>query len=48
MHDLKVWPDIVADGAATTTTSGKPNAKQDQMSRLAKVNFNPYNAGIIL
>ena len=40
MHDLKVWADIEADGrvSTTTTTPGKTPGKEDQMSRLSKVN----------
>ena len=37
MHDLKVWPDVVADGNKDTTTPGKTSGREDEMSRLAKV-----------
>jgi hypothetical protein len=37
MHDLKVWPNVPADGNLDTTTPGKTSGKEDEMSRLAKV-----------
>ena len=37
MHDLKVWPDVAADGDRDTTTPGKTSGREDEMSRLAKV-----------
>ena len=37
MHDLKVWPEVEADGQKNTTTPGKSTSGEDQMSRLAKV-----------
>ncbi|XP_070542785.1 phosphatidylinositol 3-kinase catalytic subunit type 3-like [Ptychodera flava] len=38
MHDLRVWPDIEADGSLNTTTPGKSSGRNDdQMSRLAKL-----------
>lgn len=37
MHDLKVWPNIEADGSRPTTTPGKTSGKEDEMGRLAKV-----------
>uniref|UniRef100_A0A8C5LV57 Phosphatidylinositol 3-kinase catalytic subunit type 3 n=1 Tax=Leptobrachium leishanense TaxID=445787 RepID=A0A8C5LV57_9ANUR len=38
MHDLKVWPNVEADGSEPTTTPGRTSssASEDQMSRLAK------------
>ena len=37
MHDLRVWPEVVADGNYPTTTPGKTSGKEDEMSRLAKL-----------
>uniref|UniRef100_F6ZM84 Phosphatidylinositol 3-kinase catalytic subunit type 3 n=1 Tax=Xenopus tropicalis TaxID=8364 RepID=F6ZM84_XENTR len=39
MHDLKVWPNIEADGSEPTKTPGRTSssASEDQMSRLAKL-----------
>ncbi|XP_067888737.1 phosphatidylinositol 3-kinase catalytic subunit type 3 isoform X2 [Heterodontus francisci] len=39
MHDLKVWPNVEADGAEPTKTAGRTssNVSEDQMSRLAKL-----------
>uniref|UniRef100_A0A4W3IXV9 Phosphatidylinositol 3-kinase catalytic subunit type 3 n=1 Tax=Callorhinchus milii TaxID=7868 RepID=A0A4W3IXV9_CALMI len=39
MHDLKVWPNVEADGFEPTKTAGRTssNAAEDQMSRLAKL-----------
>ncbi|XP_072108538.1 phosphatidylinositol 3-kinase catalytic subunit type 3 isoform X1 [Mobula birostris] len=39
MHDLKVWPNVEADGSEPTKTAGRTtsNASEDQMSRLAKL-----------
>ncbi|XP_059845497.1 phosphatidylinositol 3-kinase catalytic subunit type 3 [Hemitrygon akajei] len=39
MHDLKVWPNVEADGLEPTKTAGRTtsNASEDQMSRLAKL-----------
>ncbi|OCT98906.1 hypothetical protein XELAEV_18011138mg [Xenopus laevis] len=39
MHDLKVWPNIEADGSEPTTTPGRTSSSvsEDQMSRLAKL-----------
>ncbi|KAM3938265.1 phosphatidylinositol 3-kinase catalytic subunit type 3 isoform 2-T2 [Leptodactylus fuscus] len=39
MHDLKVWPNVEADGSDPTTTPGKTMSPmtEDQMSRLAKL-----------
>ncbi|GCB67097.1 hypothetical protein scyTo_0005076 [Scyliorhinus torazame] len=39
MHDLKVWPNVEADGAEPTQTAGRTssNVSEDQMSRLAKL-----------
>ncbi|XP_074851938.1 phosphatidylinositol 3-kinase catalytic subunit type 3 isoform X1 [Carettochelys insculpta] len=38
MHDLKVWPNVEADGAEPTKTPGRTSStlSEDQMSRLAK------------
>ncbi|KAM6475079.1 phosphatidylinositol 3-kinase catalytic subunit type 3 isoform 1-T1 [Liasis olivaceus] len=38
MHDLKVWPNVEADGSEPTKTPGKTSStfSEDQMSRLAK------------
>ncbi|XP_072270084.1 phosphatidylinositol 3-kinase catalytic subunit type 3 [Pyxicephalus adspersus] len=38
MHDLKVWPNVEADGSEPTKTPGRTSssASEDQMSRLAK------------
>uniref|UniRef100_A0A8C5LRB3 Phosphatidylinositol 3-kinase catalytic subunit type 3 n=1 Tax=Leptobrachium leishanense TaxID=445787 RepID=A0A8C5LRB3_9ANUR len=43
MHDLKVWPNVEADGSEPTTTPGRTSssASEDQMSRLAKFNRTP-------
>lgn len=37
MHDLRVWPNLEADGSDPTTTPGKCSGKEDEMSRLAKL-----------
>ena len=38
IHDLKVWPGVVADGNVKTTTPGKPENKTiSEMIRLTKV-----------
>ncbi|XP_060685733.1 phosphatidylinositol 3-kinase catalytic subunit type 3 [Hemiscyllium ocellatum] len=39
MHDLKVWPNVEADGSEPTMTAGRTssNVSEDQMSRLAKL-----------
>ena len=39
MHDLKVWPNVEADGSEPTKTPGRTSStlSEDQMSRLAKV-----------
>ena len=37
MHDLKVWPNVEADGSASTVTPGKDAADKEQMARLVKV-----------
>lgn len=39
MHDLKVWPNVEADGSEPTKTPGRTSSTlaEDQMSRLAKV-----------
>ncbi|XP_032101154.1 phosphatidylinositol 3-kinase catalytic subunit type 3 [Sapajus apella] len=39
MHDLKVWPNVEADGSEPTKTPGRTSstASEDQMSRLAKL-----------
>lgn len=39
MHDLKVWPNVEADGSEPTRTPGRTSStlSEDQMSRLAKV-----------
>ncbi|XP_072428046.1 phosphatidylinositol 3-kinase catalytic subunit type 3 [Chiloscyllium punctatum] len=39
MHDLKVWPNVEADGSEPTKTAGRTssNVSEDQMSRLAKL-----------
>ena len=38
IHDLKVWPGVVADGNVKTTTPGKPEDKCiSEMTRLTKV-----------
>jgi len=38
IHDLKVWPGVVADGSSKTTTPGKPDGKSiSEMNRLTKV-----------
>lgn len=38
IHDLKVWPGVVADGSIKTTTPGKPDGKTiSEMNRLTKV-----------
>ena len=36
MHDLRVWPGVVADGSDSSTTPGKAKTN-DQMDRLSKV-----------
>ncbi|XP_070131728.1 phosphatidylinositol 3-kinase catalytic subunit type 3 isoform X2 [Equus przewalskii] len=38
MHDLKVWPNVEADGSEPTKTPGRTSStvSEDQMSRLAK------------
>ncbi|XP_062984367.1 phosphatidylinositol 3-kinase catalytic subunit type 3 isoform X1 [Elgaria multicarinata webbii] len=38
MHDLKVWPNVEADGSEPTRTPGRTSStlSEDQMSRLAK------------
>lgn len=42
MHDLKVWPNVEADGSEPTKTPGRTSStlSEDQMSRLAKVRAN--------
>ena len=37
MHDLKVWPEIEADGKEPSSTPGETTTGEDKMSRLAKV-----------
>ncbi|XP_064421311.1 phosphatidylinositol 3-kinase catalytic subunit type 3 [Latimeria chalumnae] len=39
MHDLKVWPNVEADGSELTRTPGRTSSSisEDQMSRLAKL-----------
>lgn len=37
MHDLRVWPDIEADGSRETQTPGKSSSAEDKMGSLAKV-----------
>ncbi|XP_060546767.1 phosphatidylinositol 3-kinase catalytic subunit type 3 [Pantherophis guttatus] len=39
MHDLKVWPNVEADGSEPTKTPGKTSStfSEDKMSRLAKL-----------
>ena len=37
MHDLKIWPDMEADGNCPTSTHGKASGKEDEMTRLSKV-----------
>ena len=38
IHDLKVWPGVVADGNLKTSTPGKPEDKSiSEMIRLTKV-----------
>ncbi len=37
MHDLKVWPNVEADGSPNTTTPGKTSDSRDQMNRLGKL-----------
>ena len=38
IHDLKVWPGVVADANVKTTTPGKPEDKStSEMTRLTKV-----------
>ncbi|EHA99126.1 Phosphatidylinositol 3-kinase catalytic subunit type 3 [Heterocephalus glaber] len=39
MHDLKVWPNVEADGSEPTKTPGRTSSTvcEDQMSRLAKL-----------
>uniref|UniRef100_A0A2K5WF37 Phosphatidylinositol 3-kinase catalytic subunit type 3 n=1 Tax=Macaca fascicularis TaxID=9541 RepID=A0A2K5WF37_MACFA len=39
MHDLKVWPNVEADGSEPTKTPGRTSStlSEDQMSRLAKL-----------
>lgn len=37
MHDLQVWPNVVADPCPQSTTPGKSKDKNDQMSRLLKL-----------
>ena len=38
IHDLKLWPGVVADGNVKTTTPGKPDSKSiTEMNRLTKV-----------
>ena len=36
MHDLRVWPGVVADGSDSSDTPGKAKA-DDLMDRLSKV-----------
>uniref|UniRef100_A0A7N5JZE9 Phosphatidylinositol 3-kinase catalytic subunit type 3 n=1 Tax=Ailuropoda melanoleuca TaxID=9646 RepID=A0A7N5JZE9_AILME len=45
MHDLKVWPNVEADGSEPTKTPGRTSStlSEDQMSRLAKVKKNSWN-----
>ena len=40
MHDLRVWPDIEADGSHPSQTPGKSSNSEDKMSSLAKVLHN--------
>ncbi|XP_071952733.1 phosphatidylinositol 3-kinase catalytic subunit type 3-like [Antedon mediterranea] len=37
MHDMKVWPGVLADGKTYTTTPGKTVGSEDEMARLAKL-----------
>ena len=37
MHDLRVWPNVEADGHYPTSTLGKSSGKENEMSRLAKL-----------
>ena len=37
MHDLKVWPDVEADGKENSSTPGETTLGKDKMSHLAKV-----------
>ena len=45
IHDLKVWPGVVADGNLKTSTPGKPEDKSiSEMIRLTKVVSYPNRA----
>ena len=37
MHDLRVWPKVLADPSPQSSTPGKARDANDQMTRLAKV-----------
>jgi hypothetical protein len=39
MHDLRVWPGVVADGSEFSTTPGKAKSSNDQMERLGKASL---------
>ncbi|GAB6032406.1 Phosphatidylinositol 3-kinase catalytic subunit type 3 [Chamberlinius hualienensis] len=47
IHDLKVWPDVLADGRMNTTTPGKHDVEKDQTSRLAKLKKKHRNGQMV-
>ncbi|XP_076443450.1 phosphatidylinositol 3-kinase catalytic subunit type 3-like isoform X2 [Babylonia areolata] len=46
MHDLRVWPDVVADGSEASTTPGKAKTN-DLMDRLSKMTKKHRNGHMI-
>ncbi|KAF5919128.1 hypothetical protein HPG69_003766 [Diceros bicornis minor] len=50
MHDLKVWPNVEADGSEPTKTPGRTSStlSEDQMSRLAKVYVKTFSIIFVL
>ncbi|CAH1797509.1 unnamed protein product [Owenia fusiformis] len=47
MHDLRVWPNVEADGLEQTTTPGKVGGATDEMSRLAKLTKKHRNGHMV-
>lgn len=47
MHDLKVWPNVEADGGVVSSTPGKDDSDKEQMSRLMKLKKKHHNGQIV-
>lgn len=47
MHDLKVWPNVEADGGVVSSTPGKDDSDKEQMSRLTKLKKKHHNGQIV-